>query len=359
MNSGYRVERLLRAVLFFVVPIGAPAFAETPGEIPKPWTYEGSKKLQEQQQQPSQPQPCSPAPSQGGARGGPTGGAPGAAAADAARRQWQSRPALAPENNPLLGKWTRPASTGAKSNDPFSQLQALAKGGLCEALFGGGVFEFRTDRLMGMDQRTPPQELDRVEYRGDSKHVVVLPKATVKLMEWDFEGPNRINWASQNCVLVRVGNEPQKIANAGATTASTAQSGTGGVLLVSVGALSPTDHIAGRKLWILKADPQFVLIKAGVTQTPYGTVLQNWMRSCEKREQLCATGMQALQPVSVGFATADAGGQAKTPPLAAGRYWVLSDARIDNRHVMWHQPVDVKGSEASLTLDQRNAISVN
>jgi len=69
--------------------------------------------------------------------------------------------------------------------------------------------------------------------------------------------------------------------------------------------------------------------------------------------------MQALQPVSVGFATADAGGHAKTPPLAAGRYWVLSDARFDNRHIMWHQPVDVKGSEASLTLDQRNAISVN
>jgi hypothetical protein len=81
----------------------------------------------------------------------------------------------------------------------------MAKGGLCDVLFGGGTFEFRTDRLMGMDGRTPPQELDRVEYRGDSKHVVVIPKTTLKLMEFDVEGLNRINWKSQKCVLVRAG----------------------------------------------------------------------------------------------------------------------------------------------------------
>ena len=71
------------------------------------------------------------------------------------------------------------------------------------------------------------------------------------------------------------------------------------------------------------------------------------------------TGMQALQPVSVGFLAADAEGHARTPPLPAGRYWVLSDAKIDNRHMMWHQPVDVKGADAQVTLDARNVMSVN
>ena len=124
----------------------------------------------------------------------------------AARIAWQKKPALPPEQNPLLaGKWTRPASTQGKSSDPFAGLAAMAKGGLCDVLFGGGTFEFRTDRLMGMDARSPPQELDRVEYRGDSKHVVVIPRTTVKLMEFDVEGPNRINWKSQKCVLVRAG----------------------------------------------------------------------------------------------------------------------------------------------------------
>jgi hypothetical protein len=133
----------------------------------------------------------------------------GSAATDnlaAARIAWQKKPALPPEQNPLLaGKWTRPASTQGKSSDPFAALAAMAKGGLCDVLFGGGTFEFRTDRLMGMDARTPPQQLDLVEYRGDSKHVVVIPKTTVKLMEFDVEGPNRINWKSQKCVLVRAG----------------------------------------------------------------------------------------------------------------------------------------------------------
>jgi len=364
MKRTYPMKRVLRAATLFIVPFSLQALAETPGEIPKPWTYEGSKKLQEQQQQ-QQARPDSQVPQgqswQGGARSTP-GAAPGAAASDAARRSWLSRPPLPPERNPLLGKWTRPASTRPNPNDPFAQLGALAKGGLCEALFGGGVFEFRADRLMGMDQRTPPQELDRVEYRGDAKHVVVLPKTTVKLMEWDFEGPDRIKWASQNCLLVRVGSapsEPQKIANAPPMSGAASQSSAGGVLALTVGALSPSDHVAGRKLWILKADPQFVLIKAGLTQTPYGTVLQNWMRACQKRDQVCATGAQALQPYSIGFATADDEGHAKTPPLPAGRYWVLSDAKIDNKHMMWHQPVDLSGSDAALTLDQRNAMSVD
>ena len=125
----------------------------------------------------------------------------------AARAAWEKKPPLPPERNPLLvGKWVRPASTQGKSSDPFAALAAMAKGGLCGVLFGGGTFEFRKDRLVGMDARTPPQELDRVEYRGDSKHVVVIPKTTLKLMEFDVEGPNRINWKSQKCVLVRAGS---------------------------------------------------------------------------------------------------------------------------------------------------------
>ena len=67
------------------------------------------------------------------------------------------------------------------------------KGGLCDVLFGGGTFEFRPTALVGYDQRTAPQELDKVEYRGDAKHVVVIPKTTVPLMEFDVESPDRIN----------------------------------------------------------------------------------------------------------------------------------------------------------------------
>jgi hypothetical protein len=38
---------------------------------------------------------------------------------------------------------------------------------------------------------------------------------------------------------------------------------------------------------------------------------------------------------------------------------VLSDAKVDSKHLMWLQPVDVKDAEASVTLDKRNAMSVD
>jgi hypothetical protein len=61
----------------------------------------------------------------------------------------------------------------------------------------------------------------------------------------------------------------------------------------------------------------------------------------------------------VGIATTDASGHATTPQLPMGRYWVLSDAKVDNQRVMWNEPVDVKGGEKSVTLDERNAKPVD
>ena len=85
-----------------------------------------------------------------GGAAGRAGTQSGADALSAARATWEKRPALPPERNPLLGRWTRPAPAASKSSDPFAGLQALVKGGMCEVLFGGGVFEFRPDRLLGM-----------------------------------------------------------------------------------------------------------------------------------------------------------------------------------------------------------------
>ena len=365
------VARMSLAVSVFMFA-ACPTFAETPGEIPKPWTYEGSMKLQErerqrdqqfQQQQSQPPGPARPVP--GGSGGGSSAAA---AAADAARSKWLKQPPLPPDRNPLIGKkWSRPASTRANPNDPFGQLVAMAKGGLCEVLFGdGGVFEFQPDRLVGMDQRTPAQELDRVEYRGDAKHVVVLPKATVKLMEFDVPGPDRIEWKSQHCVLVKVGttaasSDAPKVANAAPSQVPTPQrnSASGGVLTLALVAITSDQNVGGRKLWVLKSDPQIALTKAGLASKPYGSALQTWMHACYTRTPACQQGALALKVYTVGIATTDATGHAHTPPLPSGRYWVLGDAKIDNKHVMWNQSIDMKGADASVTLDRRNVISAD
>jgi hypothetical protein len=138
--------------------------------------------------------------------GGGPGGAQGAQL-EQARRAWLKRPPLAPANNPLIGTWSRPASATARSQDPLAQLGAMMKGGLCEVLFSSdGLFEFKPTALVGIDKRTRRADvLDQLEYRGDAKRVVVIPKASFKLMVFDFNGPDRITWAGQNCTLQRVG----------------------------------------------------------------------------------------------------------------------------------------------------------
>jgi hypothetical protein len=155
------------------------------------------------------PQGSGGAPGRGAGPG--TGGMGGAAAAnlEQARQTWLKRPPLPASQNPLLGLWTRPQAT---SSDPFAQLTALMKGGPCELFFSGdAVFEFKPDAMVGIDKRTRHAEpLDQVEYRGDAKRVVVIPKTTLKLIVFDFDGPDRIQWAGQNCSLSRVNATARK-----------------------------------------------------------------------------------------------------------------------------------------------------
>jgi hypothetical protein len=344
--------------------------AETPGEIPKPWTYEGSMKLQQQEQRPQQPMTPGQAPAMPGRTTGQSGGdAAVAAAYENARRSWLARAPLPADHNPLLGsRWMRPASTQGKPGDPFGNLMTLAKGGLCDLLFGGGVFEFRAGALVGMEPNgSGLQELDRVEYRGDAHHVVVLPRQTVRIMEWDVEGPDRIRWASQNCVLVRAGGAgaaraamAQPASMEGPAAGSGAPAGASGVLSLSILANSPGSiNVANRKLWVLKKEPRQALIAASLPDNASGNALQNWIRACQAHAPACQQGGQALKPYMLGIATTDANGHAQSPPLPAGRYWVFGDGRIDNRPMLWNQPVDVKGGPASLVLDERNATPVD
>jgi hypothetical protein len=317
-----------------------------------------------QQNDPSgSPAGQSPAPGQGASSR--ASAQAGGQALEAARQTWLKRPPLPPDRNPLLGRWKRPPTGQGNSSDPFAALQALAKGGLCEVLFGGGTFEFRTTTLVGFDARTSEQELDKVEYRGDAKHVVVLPKTTVKLIEFDFDGPDRINWASQNCVLVRAGTASSASAAAPAAGAATtpthsarSNANSGGVLAMSVGKPSTDNKVAGRNLVVLKEDAQVALIKGGLQSTPDGTVLQNWVRACSTRAPACEKGARALQAYTVGIATTDANGRAQTPTLPAGRYWVLSDTKVGNKRIMWNEPVDLKAGDQSVVLDQSNAMPV-
>jgi hypothetical protein len=119
---------------------------------------ENARRQQEESRKLNAPTGQGPAPGPGAtSRASPQSGGQ---ALEEARQAWLKRPPLPPDRNPLLGKWRRPPTGQGNSSDPFAALQALAKGGLCEVLFGGGTFEFRATTLVGFDARTSEQELD-------------------------------------------------------------------------------------------------------------------------------------------------------------------------------------------------------
>lgn len=298
---------------------------------------------------------------------------PGAQALEEARQTWSKRPPLPPDRNPLLGRWRRPPTGQGNSSDPFAALQALAKGGLCEALFGGGTFEFRPTTLVGFDQRTSEQELDKVDYRGDTKQVVVLPKTTVRLMVFDFDGPDRINWSGQNCVLVRVGPAPRSAALASSAqpqiaTANVPPSGAAsrGTLLSLVAGLQyPSGKyfpMAGTTFYVLKESLDAALARGGLQSPPGVSPLRAWIQACEAQQAAtCAKGNRAFEADTVATLRTDLQGRAELGTLHAGTYYVYGgNQRYQQRNVVWNVRVDVReGANNSVKLDQSNVVSVN
>ncbi len=86
---------------------------------------------------------------------------------EAVRRTWQQRPPLAPEHNPLLGRWESlgsGAATGAPPACPpelakmASELIGGMTSGLCDSMLGRGTIEFRAGGpvTIGRDGRERP-----------------------------------------------------------------------------------------------------------------------------------------------------------------------------------------------------------
>jgi hypothetical protein len=99
------------------------------------------------------------------------------AQAETVRRTWQQQPPLAPEKNPLLGRWESLGSGERKAAPGLSpEMANLANaliggitGGLCDSMLGRGTIEFRPAGpvAIGRDGRERP--MYRAEYRGGGR----------------------------------------------------------------------------------------------------------------------------------------------------------------------------------------------
>jgi hypothetical protein len=162
----------------------------------------------------------------------------GRAAADTAQgqavlRTWQQRPPLAPERNPLLGRWEslgvgkRAAAPGVSPEmaNLAAALLGGITGGLCDSMLGRGTVEFRPAGVVsiGADGRERP--MYRAQYRGGGARVVVLPQGgtTFTHMIIDFNGPDRASVAAVGCSLARSGGSA-RMATASTTAAANTSS---------------------------------------------------------------------------------------------------------------------------------------
>ncbi len=145
----------------------------------------------------------------------------GRAAADAAQgqavlRSWQQRPPLAPEKNPLLGRWQSLGSSGARPAAPgvspeMAKLAASLLGGItsgmCDSMLGRGLVEFRPSAVVAIGGDGREHAMYRAEYRGGGSRVVVLPQGGTSFthMIIDFDGASRATVAAVGCSLTRAG----------------------------------------------------------------------------------------------------------------------------------------------------------
>lgn len=127
---------------------------------------------------------------------------------------WQKRPPLAPERNPLLGRWNSLGNGASNKAVPNGQLGGLAgalvggmTGGMCDTMLGRGLIEFRPSTLVTIGSGGREQLKYHADYRGDASRVVVLPRdaASFTHMIIDFSDPDRASVAAMGCALARVG----------------------------------------------------------------------------------------------------------------------------------------------------------
>jgi hypothetical protein len=135
---------------------------------------------------------------------------------EAVRRIWQQRPPLAPEKNPLLGRWESLGSGQRKGGAPglSPEMANLANaliggitGGLCDSMLGRGTIEFRPAGVVAIGHDGRERSMYRAEYRGGGSRVVVLPQGgtTFTHMIIDFDNPDHATVAAVGCGLARAG----------------------------------------------------------------------------------------------------------------------------------------------------------
>jgi hypothetical protein len=150
-------------------------------------------------------------------------------------------------------------------------------------------------------------------------------------------------------------------ANSGGTLATPAAPlGNATLLIVSgfpaqAGAPNP---LAGRPYVLLRHSYADALAKGGVTvpagMSPYKFVGM----ACGNRTPDCQKSIDAIKADAASSVRADGNGGGAFPGVAPGSYYLMISTRYNNQPLVWDQAVQLKPGQNSVTLNQRNARSI-
>lgn len=150
--------------------------------------------------------PTSPS---GGGAGSGAGAAGGTSTAEmlALRKKLLAQAALAPERNPLLGRWRVDGGGKSARKDELGQLLGMLAnpgGAVCKMVFGDGIIEFLPKTWASIDGYGN-DSLGPIAYRADGKRLWAIPDKGIELMGFDLVDRNRVVLVNlENCALVRV-----------------------------------------------------------------------------------------------------------------------------------------------------------
>jgi hypothetical protein len=369
------------ALLALTCTLGSPgALAQqepgpsTPGSIPDPSTYQGSREIQRQQdvqdqqfrqQQEQQSQQRQNQQGQPQAAAGPSG--------PSAREIWEKRPLVPSDHNALLGRWTtHAADTVGPKDSPLGDIGSMfgadvakmASGMLqsvCDSMFGNGIVDFRAATLVSIGRDGREQVLTRVQYRGGGDRIAVLASdgGTLDTVVFDFKGHDRITAQEIGCAMARQGGAPA----AGPTSAAgsvqavsmktqPASSGASGAVLMMA------TPLAGGHVFLLKHGIDGALANGGLRAAASGSTMKTWHDACASNAPACLQGRQALVADSAAVTTMDGAGKGQSVPVSAGHYFVFGSVYVAGRPMIWNLPIDLKSGANSITLDMRNLTPV-
>jgi len=94
------------------------------------------------------------------------------------------------------------------------------------------------------------------------------------------------------------------------------------------------------------------MLDAGMRSTH---LMRDFVLACAGSTPQCQAGMRAIAANAVSKVVTDAGGQAQTAGLPAGRYFVFSTAMYKQRPMFWQVPVELHPGRNAVALDLSNA----